>query len=230
VEDALRDELLESAVQIQAGSILPLEAARFDCVWCANVAQYLTEAELERAVQEFRRVLKPGGTLALKDFDATVMQFLPMNSDIPARLVAARRDKAAGAGPVGTWSTPSRPSRLRKFGLTNIVRKGWLIERWAPVSPATRRWVQTARAITNGPTRNSWRRRTMAAFDPSRSYPDSADVPESGRCDCIIPSLLRVRVTRRPAAICLPWFRGHHCHGSEPDTALMAIGARQFTL
>lgn len=146
VEATLRDELLKTPVQIQAGSILalPFEAARFDCVWCANVTQYLSEAELERAVQEFRRVLKPGGTLALKDFDATVMQFLPMNPDISARFVAARRDKAAGAGPLGTWSTLSLPSRLRKFGLTNIVRKGWLIERWAPVSPATRSWVQTA--------------------------------------------------------------------------------------
>ncbi len=79
VEAALRDELLKTRVQIQAGSILalPFEAARFDCVWCANVTQYLTEAELERAVQEFRRVLKPGGTLALKDFDATLCDAVP---------------------------------------------------------------------------------------------------------------------------------------------------------
>jgi SAM-dependent methyltransferase len=144
VEALARDGAYPPTVQSRVGSILslPFENAMFDCVWSANVMQYLTESEFERAITEFKRVLKPGGTLAIKEFDSTILQFQPMDPAIVARLVSARRAKSAGTGLLGTWSGSSMPSRLRRAGLTEIARKGWLVERWTPLSPHTRIFVE----------------------------------------------------------------------------------------
>src|SRR5215204_1518600 len=64
--------------------------------WSANLAQYLTEAEFTRVMGEFQRVTKPGGLVAVKDFDGTILQILPLNPAIHARMVATQRAKAAG--------------------------------------------------------------------------------------------------------------------------------------
>ncbi|WP_292214234.1 class I SAM-dependent methyltransferase, partial [Mesorhizobium sp.] len=77
-------------ITTEVGSILslPFADASFDCVWSGNVMQYLTPAEFELAVGEARRVLKPGGILAVKDFDSTILQILPMDRTLLARFMA----------------------------------------------------------------------------------------------------------------------------------------------
>ena len=110
-------------------------------MWCANVAQYLTEAEFTRVLGEFRRVTKPGGIVAVKDFDATILQILPLDPAIHARLVAARRAKAAETGLLGISCGPFLGPFFRRAGLTDLARKSWLVERWAPPPPPTRQFV-----------------------------------------------------------------------------------------
>src|SRR3712207_9247015 len=92
-------------VDVRIGSVLDLPFAdtTFDCVWCANVAQYLTGAEFTRAMAEFRRVTKPGGLVAVKDSDGTLLQLLPLDPAVMARHVALRRTKAAETGVLGAW-------------------------------------------------------------------------------------------------------------------------------
>ena len=126
-----------SLVQTKIGSVLslPFEDATIDCVWCANVAQYLTKPEFDRAIAEFKRVLKPGGTLAIKEHDTTIAHLHPLDPSIFARLIAARR---SASNALGSWSGTSMPSLLRNAGLTDVSRKGWLVERWAPMAPYTR--------------------------------------------------------------------------------------------
>lgn len=145
VDDLVRDGQLPTNIKAQLGSMLslPFPDASFDCVWSANVVQYLTEAEFDQAVGEFKRVLKPDGTLAIKDFDAGLTDFLPMDSGIFARWLAGRRAGIEKAGILGIWCGPSLPSRLRRAGLNDIRRKGWLVERWAPLSAATRSFLET---------------------------------------------------------------------------------------
>lgn len=144
VEALARDGIYPANVQTHVGNILslPFDDATFDCVWCANVVQYLTVAEFERVIGEFKRVLKPGGTVAIKEFDASLLQFRPMDLDVIGRFMAARRAKFAAAGALGTSCGTSIPSRLRQAGLTDIARKGWLVERWAPLETHTRRFVE----------------------------------------------------------------------------------------
>jgi len=56
---------------IQKGDIrkLAFENNSFDAVWCSNVFQYLTEIEKEIVLKEFKRVVRPGGIIAIKELD-----------------------------------------------------------------------------------------------------------------------------------------------------------------
>ncbi|WP_262269097.1 class I SAM-dependent methyltransferase [Microvirga yunnanensis] len=143
VERLVQEGHCAAPTEVRVGSVLdlPFADATFDCVWCANVAQYLTEAEFTQVMGGFRRVAKPGGLVAVKDSDGTLLQVLPLDPAIFARRVAARRAKAAGTGLLGSWCGSSLARFFRQAGLTDIVRKGWLVERWAPPSPATREFV-----------------------------------------------------------------------------------------
>lgn len=87
---------LPSPIQAEVSSIveLPFDDHMFDCIWCANVTQYLTEPELDATVAEFRRVVKPGGLVAIKEADITCWQFHPVDARLMWRLL----DAAAQAG------------------------------------------------------------------------------------------------------------------------------------
>ena len=148
-ENIARVEALVSAdarlavVRPKIGSVLrlPFADATFDCVWSANVMQYLSEAEAAQVLAESRRVLKPGGTLAVKDFDFRLVSLYPIDPDLLARWIAARRRGWAAGGVLGGFCGESLPARLRRAGLVDVRAKGWLVERRAPVPAATRQFV-----------------------------------------------------------------------------------------
>ena len=145
VEANAREGGFAANLQTRVGSILalPFASAMFDCVWSANVMQYLTEAESAQAIAEFIRVLKPGGTLALKDADYEHFEFIPMSRDFYDRFMAVHRAKSMARGALTAWGCgTSLSSRLRRAELHDIRRKGWLVERWAPLPTATRHFVQ----------------------------------------------------------------------------------------
>jgi arsenite methyltransferase len=143
VERLIQDGHCIAPVEPRVGSVLdlPFANASFDCVWCANVAQYLTDAEFTRVMGEFRRVTKPGGLVALKDSDGTLLQLRPLDPALMARQVAARRAKAAESGVLGAWCGSSLGRFFRHAGLTDIRRKGWLVERWAPLPDYARQFI-----------------------------------------------------------------------------------------
>jgi arsenite methyltransferase len=142
-ERLVRERRCAAPVDLRVGSVLelPFADAAFDCVWCANVAVFLTTAEFARVMSEFRRVTRPGGIIAVKDLDVTILQFLPLDPAILARLAAARRAKAAESGVLGAWCGPLLGPFFRQAGLKDIVRSSWLVERWSPPPPPTRRFV-----------------------------------------------------------------------------------------
>jgi hypothetical protein len=105
--------------------------------------QYQTEAGAERAIKEFIRVLKPGGTVALKDGDVEHVEIVPLNRDLWDRLLAVHKQNYLSQGVISAWGCgTSLSSRLRRAGLPEIRRKGWLVERWAPLPPANRQFYQ----------------------------------------------------------------------------------------
>ena len=143
VERLVQEANCTASVDLHVGSVLdlPFADAAFDCVWCANVAAYLTEEEFVRVMGEFRRVTKPGGLVAVKDLDVTLLQFLPLDPAILARLAAARRAKVADTELLGAWCGPSLGPVFRQAGLRDLVRRTWLVERWAPLPPPTRLFI-----------------------------------------------------------------------------------------
>ncbi|WP_162815705.1 class I SAM-dependent methyltransferase [Microvirga aerophila] len=180
VERIIQDGHCAAPVNLRVGSVLdlPFADATFDCVWCANVAQYLTDVEFTRVMGEFRRVTKPGGIVAVKDSDGTLLQLLPLDPAIWARHVAVRRAKAAETGVLGAWCGSSLARFFRQAGLIDIVRKGWLVERWAPV-PAYARQFHTMGlryhaklAAENGLSRSDCEALAAAAEDPDHLFDD----------------------------------------------------------
>ena len=139
IEANIRAGVLPPNVQPKVGDVLapPFPDGVFDRVWCANVAQYLTASEFARMIMEFRRVAKPGGSITIKEFDSSLMQLHPLANESLARLWTERRRRAA-SDLIGPWGGTSIPSLLRAAGLKNVSAKGWLVERWAPPSAATR--------------------------------------------------------------------------------------------
>ena len=58
----------EAATGRSPGRSFPFPDDQFDAVWCANVTHYLRDDDLRTAMAEFRRVVRPGGMVAIKDF------------------------------------------------------------------------------------------------------------------------------------------------------------------
>jgi arsenite methyltransferase len=142
---------LACPVHLQQGSILDLPFAddQFDAVWCANTAQYLTDDELAQALREFRRVVKPGGLVAMKDYDCR----LERRPDNQARrwrwLDAMARQDTAFAVQVRGWLRAGLLRRwLERAGLEQVWQRTVPVERWAPLGPADRAFLTQVLAGT----------------------------------------------------------------------------------
>lgn len=91
---------------------LPVEDAVLDAVWTRYVLYFLPEPE--RALTEFRRVLRPGGrvVIALNDWDRTV--FEPLEPDLEAHVKQGLR--AIGK----TGLAIQLPALLRRLGFVDV--------------------------------------------------------------------------------------------------------------
>lgn len=136
VEQRINDLGLPSNIETKVSGVteLAFENASFDCIWCANVTQYLTDAELDKAISEFGRVVKPGGLVAIKEADITLWQFHPVDTRLLWRLL----DAAAATGAtqvIGSMRGWGLSQWMRKHGIEVIKRETTLVERVAPLEP-----------------------------------------------------------------------------------------------
>ncbi len=113
---------------------LPFDDDTFDCVWCANVSQYLTAPELDSAIAEFVRVVKPGGVIAIKESDITCLQFHPVDARLMWRAIdaVANTGDAQMMGVLRSWQLSKW---LRNHGIQVILRQTTLVERTSPLPP-----------------------------------------------------------------------------------------------
>lgn len=113
---------------------LPFADDTFDCVWCANVSQYLTAAELDRAIAEFARVVKPGGVIAIKESDITCLQFQPVDARLMWRAIdaVAKTGEAQMMGVLRSWQLSKW---LRSHGIQMTLRQTTLVECTSPLPP-----------------------------------------------------------------------------------------------
>ncbi|HET9016532.1 MAG TPA: methyltransferase domain-containing protein [Thermomicrobiaceae bacterium] len=122
-------------VTFAEGSVtrLPFPDAAFDAVWCANVSQYLTDDEFRATLAEFRRVVRPGGIVAVKESDGVSAHYDPIDIGLFRRLnlhgLAQGNVQARGvirAAILRRW--------LERAGLRDVWQRTYLEERWAPLS------------------------------------------------------------------------------------------------
>ena len=136
VEQRLVDWKLACPVERDLGSVLklPYSDDTFDAIWFANTSQYLTDEELKTTLAEFRRVVRPGGLVALKEGNGTVFPLYPA----PPGLILRFGEAGAHAGDMrlaGALRAPALPSWLRQAGLADVWQRSTLIERSAPLEP-----------------------------------------------------------------------------------------------
>jgi ubiquinone/menaquinone biosynthesis C-methylase UbiE len=125
-------------VEVTQGDVtrLPYGGGTFDSVWCANTVQYLNDGELRDALAELRRVLRPGGTIAIKEIDVSTVTVRPGDPFLFADFF-----RRAGREPgYGRRLLRSRDlyRHLAEAGFEDVRQITVLSEHFAPLTPAER--------------------------------------------------------------------------------------------
>lgn len=141
IERRVRVGNLATHIEARVGSVLALPYAdgAFDAVWCANTSQYLSDDELATALGEFRRVVRPGGLVALKESDRALTYFLPAPPLMMAHLFEVRA-RAGGVQAAGNLRGASLARWLQRAGMTAVQTRTVLVERSAPLGGPERRY------------------------------------------------------------------------------------------
>lgn len=123
---------LACPVDAKVGSLLdmPFPDDSFDAVWIANVLMYFDAGQVERALAEVRRVVRPGGLVAAKEGAGTVGTHPMATEHMSAIEVRVR------ANFPGQPRLPALRHWFRRAGLERVEQHGLLIERWAPLDDA----------------------------------------------------------------------------------------------
>jgi arsenite methyltransferase len=131
-------------VEAEESSVLalPYPDDTFDGLWCAAVAQYLSDDEVLDALTEFRRVVRPGGVIAIKDFDQSLLRF-PVRVPGMIQHLREARARTGSAQAQGAVRGPDLLSILRRAELTDIGLCTTLVERWPPYQLAERRLLES---------------------------------------------------------------------------------------
>ena len=119
---------------------LPFPDGAFDAVWCGNVLQYFSDADLPRVLAELRRVARPGGLVAVKDVDMQLVRLHPADPFLLSHLSEVSvRDTTLGPESRGALRARELRRWLERAGLRDVWQRTTLIERWAPLRPVERR-------------------------------------------------------------------------------------------
>ena len=143
VDALVENRQFPCSVETRVGTVtsLPYEDNRFDAVWCANITQYLTEDELSKMLAEFRRVVRPGGLVAVKEYDLALTLFSPLDPTILWRFYdTARYHNPPLQGGLRTFQLPTW---FKQVGLVNVDFKTFLSERKAPLRPIEREFISS---------------------------------------------------------------------------------------
>jgi ubiquinone/menaquinone biosynthesis C-methylase UbiE len=114
----------------------------FDWVWCADVLHHIDDPVL--ALKEFRRVVRPGGQIIIKESQVCHGVFLPGYVELERQLQRAgiqHQHVEAGARSFQERRQQTRASML-EAGLQDVRVRTYVVERQAPLDEVTRAYIQ----------------------------------------------------------------------------------------
>jgi ubiquinone/menaquinone biosynthesis C-methylase UbiE len=141
---AIRASPAPVAPHVGTITALPFRDASFDAVWCANTTQYLTDDELAATLREFRRVVRPGGVVAIKEGASNHLMYAPADPLVYARLLDTIRGRYVSIA--GVLRSPQTRRWLEAAGLEAVWQRTILIERWAPFDQHARERIAASLA------------------------------------------------------------------------------------
>jgi arsenite methyltransferase len=143
LNERLKRNPLPTSVDVRVGSVvdIPFEDDTFHYVWCANVAQYLTEEDFPLCISEFRRVLRQGGQIAIKDIDVMQTTLRPLDAEFVMRLHAARKERGIESGRLGPWCGSSIADRLKQNRVQVTQRRKFVVEHRHPLTMNARHYL-----------------------------------------------------------------------------------------
>jgi SAM-dependent methyltransferase len=131
-------------IEFQQGDGTALEAVDqgLDWVWCGDVLHHILDTD--RALAEFRRVVRPGGRVIVKESQVLSAMFLPGHPELERRIQLAEieRTREEGGGRSFQERRQTTLASLRAAGFPAVSVRSYLIERRTPLSAAARDYVQ----------------------------------------------------------------------------------------
>jgi SAM-dependent methyltransferase len=124
------------------GTAIPLPDRSVDWVWCGDVLHHIVETE--KALREFRRVVRPGGRVVVKESQVLAAMFLPGHPELERRIQIAeiRRTLGEGAGRSFQERRQSTLASLHAAGFSDVAMRTYLLERRAPLRAADHDYIQ----------------------------------------------------------------------------------------
>ena len=124
------------------GTALDMATGSLDWLWCGDVLHHIVETGL--ALAEFRRVVRPGGRIVIKESQVLSAMFLPGHPELERRiqLVELERTREEGGGRSFLERRQTTLASLRTAGLDGVRARTYLVERRAPLGAADREYIQ----------------------------------------------------------------------------------------
>lgn len=150
---------------------LPVADGAGSTVFFGNCLTYV--GATDRVFAELRRITRPGGRIAVKDFDGGALVIHPLDRALTYRVLAAA-DRALVETPpdppFDNYAGRKVNGLMRNAGLADVATRSWAIQFTAPLAPPAARYIRgnaewyarTATPFLDAPDQAAW----LAAFDP----------------------------------------------------------------
>jgi demethylmenaquinone methyltransferase/2-methoxy-6-polyprenyl-1,4-benzoquinol methylase len=124
------------------GTAIVATNASFDWVWCGDVLHHIETPVV--ALKEFMRVLRPGGSIIIKESQVLHALFLPGYPELERQL--QRAEIQFGRHEAGSRSFQERRQRtletMQAAGFSVVQIRTYMVQRQAPLDAASREYIQ----------------------------------------------------------------------------------------